>query len=31
MNSPVQFVYRVSIRVDGPRRTQSFFQSTFTI
>jgi type IV pilus assembly protein PilX len=28
---PVQFVYRVSIRVDGPRRTQSFFQSTFTI
>jgi hypothetical protein len=28
---PLQFVYRVSIRVDGPRRTQSFFQSTFTI
>lgn len=28
---PTQFVYRVSIRVDGPRRTQSFFQSTFTI
>jgi len=28
---PMQFVYRVSIRVDGPRRTQSFFQSTFTI
>jgi Tfp pilus assembly protein PilX len=28
---PVQFVYRVSIRVDGPRRTQSFFQATFTI
>ena len=28
---PVQFVYRVSIRVDGPRRTQSFFQSTFTL
>jgi uncharacterized membrane protein YgcG len=26
-----QAVYRVSIRVDGPRRTQSFFQSTFTI
>ena len=26
-----QVVYRVSIRVDGPRRTQSFFQSTFTI
>jgi len=24
-------VYRVSIRVDGPRRTQSFFQSTFSI
>ena len=28
---PMQFVYRVSIRVDGPRRTQSFFQTTFTI
>ena len=28
---PVQFIYRVSIRVDGPRRTQSFFQSTFTL
>ena len=28
---PMQFVYRVSIRVDGPRNTQSFFQSTFTI
>lgn len=28
---PMQFVYRVSIRVDGPRRTQSFFQSTFTM
>jgi type IV pilus assembly protein PilX len=28
---PTRFVYRVSIRVDGPRRTQSFFQSTFTI
>jgi hypothetical protein len=26
-----QVVYRISIRVDGPRRTQSFFQSTFTI
>lgn len=26
-----QVVYRVSIRVDGPRRTQSFFQTTFTI
>jgi Tfp pilus assembly protein PilX len=31
--SPVslQVVYRVSIRVTGPRRTQSFFQTTFTI
>ncbi len=28
---PPQVVYRVSIRVDGPRGTQSFFQSTFTI
>lgn len=28
---PLQVVYRISIRVDGPRRTQSFFQSTFTI
>lgn len=27
---PLQVVYRVSIRVDGPRNTQSFFQSTFT-
>lgn len=26
-----QVVYRVSIRVDGPRRTQSFYQSTFSI
>ncbi|HRH85811.1 MAG TPA: hypothetical protein PLO41_03090 [Rubrivivax sp.] len=26
-----QVVYRVSIRVNGPRGTQSFFQSTFTI
>jgi type IV pilus assembly protein PilX len=31
LEPPTQFVYRVSIRVDGPRRTQSFFQSTFTI
>ncbi len=31
--SPVglQVVYRVSIRVTGPRRTESFFQTTFTI
>lgn len=31
--SPVaqQVVYRVSISVTGPRRTQSFFQTTFTI
>ena len=31
--SPValQVVYRVSIRVTGPRLTQSFFQTTFTI
>lgn len=28
---PMQFVYRISVRVDGPRNTQSFFQSTFTI
>ncbi|MGN6830259.1 hypothetical protein [Paucibacter sp. M5-1] len=27
---PLQVVYRVSIRVNGPRGTQSFFQSTFT-
>ncbi|MBL8327540.1 MAG: hypothetical protein JNJ71_01730 [Rubrivivax sp.] len=26
-----QVVYRVSIRVDGPRRTQSFFQTTFRL
>ena len=24
-------VFRLSIRVDGPRNTQSFFQSTFTV
>ena len=29
--APTGVVYRVSIRVDGPRRTQSFFQSTFSI
>jgi len=31
--SPValQVVYRVSVRVTGPRRTESFFQTTFTI
>ncbi len=28
---PMQLVYRVSIRVDGPRGTQSFYQSTFAI
>lgn len=27
---PLEVVYRVSIRVNGPRGTQSFFQSTFT-
>jgi type IV pilus assembly protein PilX len=26
-----QVVYRVSIRVEGPRRTQSFFQTTFRL
>lgn len=28
---PTQVVYRVSIRVTGPRRTQSFFQTTFKL
>ena len=27
---PPQIVYRLSIRVDGPRQTQAFFQTTFT-
>lgn len=27
----VQVVYRLSIRVDGPRNTQAFFQTTFTL
>ncbi len=27
----LQVVYRVSIRVDGPRGTQAFFQTTFTL
>jgi hypothetical protein len=27
---PQQAVYRISVRVDGPRNTQAFFQSTFT-
>ncbi|MFN3812442.1 MAG: hypothetical protein ACK4S6_17690 [Roseateles asaccharophilus] len=27
---PLEPVYRISIRVNGPRGTQSFFQSTFT-
>ncbi len=27
---PQQVVYRLSIRVDGPRQTQAFFQTTFT-
>lgn len=26
-----QVVYRISVRVDGPRRTQSFYQSTFKL
>lgn len=26
-----QVVYRVTVRVDGPRRTQSFFQTTFRL
>jgi type IV pilus assembly protein PilX len=29
--SPPQPVYRLTVRVTGPRGTQSFFQSTFTI
>ena len=28
---PQQVVYRISIRVDGPRRTQAFLQTTFTM
>jgi type IV pilus assembly protein PilX len=28
---PYQVVYRLSIRVDGPRSTQAFFQTTFTL
>lgn len=28
---PKQVVYRLSIRVDGPRSTQAFFQTTFTL
>ena len=28
---PLRVVYRMSIRVDGPRQTQAFFQSTFTL
>lgn len=27
----LQIVYRVSVRVDGPRETQAFFQTTFTM
>lgn len=27
---PQQPIYRISVRVSGPRKTQSFFQSTFT-
>ncbi len=27
----LQIVYRISIRVDGPRDTQAFFQTTFTL
>jgi type IV pilus assembly protein PilX len=29
--APQSVVYRLSIRVTGPRNTQSFFQSTFTV
>ena len=29
--APVGVVYRLSVRVAGPRNTQSFFQSTFTV
>jgi hypothetical protein len=28
---PQQVVYRISIRVDGPRKTQAFLQTTFTM
>jgi hypothetical protein len=28
---PQQVVYRLSIRVNGPRSTQAFFQTTFTL
>jgi hypothetical protein len=28
--APQQPIYRISVRVSGPRKTQSFFQSTFT-
>ncbi|MFG6446896.1 hypothetical protein ACG0Z6_01425 [Roseateles sp. BYS180W] len=28
--APVQIVYRVSMRISGPRHTQAFVQSTFT-
>jgi type IV pilus assembly protein PilX len=27
----LQIVYRISVRVDGPRDTQAFFQTTFTM
>lgn len=27
---PPQAIFRITVRVDGPRKTQSFFQSTFT-
>jgi type IV pilus assembly protein PilX len=27
----LQIVYRISVRVDGPRETQAFFQTTFTM
>jgi type IV pilus assembly protein PilX len=29
--NPIKPLYRVSIRVDGPRRTQGYFQTTFTM
>jgi type IV pilus assembly protein PilX len=29
--APISVVFRISIRVTGPRNTQSFFQSTFTV
>jgi hypothetical protein len=28
---PRQVIYRISIRVDGPRKTQAFLQTTFTM